>query len=118
MLSEMNKNIHASSTETAKLNKTIELLSAKISELVDDGKRKDIKIEYLEEKINELEQKALCKNIEIVNAPTTKEPLETMLLIAAAADANINANEIEKVFRTKKKQETYLKIVHSVNCVI
>ena len=109
MIAELSVNMKSNAGETAKLNDTIELLSKKITELVEEGQKKDKKIEKLEERINGLEQQVLCNNVEVVNAPTTKNAFETAVDIARAANIALTEYDIENAYRIKNNNKLIIK---------
>jgi len=76
-------------------------LTKKIEELMAECKLKDKKIDSLEARVNNLEQKLLENNVVIVNAPSLKPPVETLLDIAKAAEVSIVGAEIVDAYRTK-----------------
>ena len=109
MFADLKGTMIAMSSETAEIKSTIDSLSDEKNKLVEDGISKDKKISAVEEKISELEQQMLGNNVEIVNAPTIKSSLETVIDIAAAVNMQIEKNEIESVYHTKNKKKLVVK---------
>lgn len=93
----------------ANLSSMIENLNATIAELREDNKAKDKKIERLEEKVNEIEQVLLEKNIEITNANEENDPMELVLLLASKINANITKANIVDVYRKKRSKKIIVK---------
>ena len=109
MIAELSVNMQNNAGATAKLNNTIEILSNKITELVEEGHKKDQKIELLEDRLNGLEQQLLCNNVEIINAPTTKTALETAVDIARAANMTLTEYDIENAYRIKTNNKLIIR---------
>lgn len=85
-------------------NSSMDVLNEKIDALIKEGMEKDKEVDHPEIKVNTLEQKMLVNNVEIVNAPIDKSPLQTVVDIGKALDININENDIDDVFRTKSNK--------------
>ena len=101
-MGELSKNI-------ANLNQTIENLNRNILELKEENKRKDIKIESLEEKINILEQNTLEKNIEIRNVNSSEPPVKVVLDLASKINANISEADIQDAYKLSRTGKIIVK---------
>jgi len=111
LLDEMKKMLNQTNTSHLALSK-------KIEELVAECQVKDKKIDMLETRINYLEQKHLENNAVVVNAPTLKPPIETVIDIAKAAELNISPSDIIDAYRTKDHKKIIVKFANKNSKVL
>ena len=86
-------------------------MNEKINILSDENKRKDKRIEELEDKVNQIEQQMLINNVEIVNASTdeNKTAKESVLLLAKASNFQLHECDVIDAYHLKNKNKIIAK---------
>jgi len=92
-------------------------LNENITELYDENKIKDKCIDELELKINNIEQKVLLNNVEIVNRHIPHMcPKDNVLQLAKASGITIDSSDVVDAYALKSKNKllvhTFLFLLH------
>lgn len=91
------------------LNTLLETMNKTIADLREENRAKDKTIEYMQEKINVMEQTLIEKNVEVKNANEVDEPIDLVMLLASKANANIAKHNIVDVYRQKRSKKIIVK---------
>lgn len=109
MLTDLSTNVVGLSNTTKELENVVKTLHDEIKNLKEENWQKAKQIEFMAERMDDMQQQLLANNVEILNVPVLESPKKAVIHVAEVVGMQLKEEDVEDAFLLKKKNKIIIK---------